>query len=103
VEVGNIQFLSHMLGVSFEGLLETAQAKLRKKHKQGALFKPSKKDSKSHNVRQYKETRQRRNSGDKSRKTSSNSASPGRTSASPGPMSSADKAAAKGILRRRKR
>jgi len=103
MEVSKVQYLSHVLGVSFEGLLATAQAKLRKKHKQGAMFKASKKDSKSHNVRHYKETRQRRNSGNKGRKTSSNSASPGRTSASPGPMSSADKAAAKGILRRRKR
>jgi len=103
LEMGKIQYLTHVFGVSFEGVLKTAQAKLRTKYKQGALFKASKKDSKSPNVRQYKETRPRRNSLSKGSKTSSNSASPARISTSSGPMSSADKAAAKGILRRRRR
>lgn len=89
MEMHKIQYLTQTLGVPLKGLMERAQAKLCQKLRQGSMFKASEKEAKTQNTRQKE-------------KASSSKQVSGRSESS-GSMTTAEKAASKGILRRRKK
>jgi len=93
-EFRKLQYLAHGLGVSFQGLMETAKVKLQRKQKQGSMYKASKRESKYKGTKQFQDKR-RLNGKNSNREVSGKSASSR-------PMTTEEKLASKGIFRRRK-
>lgn len=101
-EIKMVQYLSHSLGVNFKKLMDAASMKMKKTRNKGSLLRNNlyKKKQALQNKRAPKKVQQ----AQKTKQQSSKSGRlPSKSSASPEPLSSAGRAAAKGIRRRRKR
>jgi len=101
-EVKMVQYLSHNLGVDFKKLMDATARNMKSRKKPGSLLRNNllKKKQAFQNKRTPKKVQQAQRTKQQSSKKSKVS---GKSSASPEPLTSAGRAAAKGIRRRRKR
>jgi len=101
-EIKTVQYLSHTLGVNFQKLMDAAAMKIKKTRNKGSLLRNNlyKKKQALQNKRTPKKVQQAQKTKQQSSKSGRQSS---KSSASPEPTTSAGRAAAKGLRRRRKR
>jgi len=101
-EIKTVQYLSHTLGVNFKKLMDAAAMKIKKTRNKGSLLRNNlyKKKQALQNKRTPKKVQQAQKAKQQSSKSGRQSS---KSSASPEPTTSAGRAAAKGLRKRRKR